>query len=390
MISLFLLALCASDVRATAIDPPAAAESGMPFLATGADDRVYLSWIDYLADKQHALRFSQWTGQAWSAPETIAQGPGWFVNWADFGSLTPLPGGALRAHWLTRADAAGRYGYGIRVAQRDPQRGTWRQIHGMSLEEKTDYAGFLAFSPRDQAAVYLAPPAAHTPGDAHDHRKTARFIEFRPDGSVARDEVIDADVCSCCQTAIGRTPDGWILAYRDHLPGEIRDISVVRYAHRAWTAPQPVHRDGWKINGCPTDGPSLVTQRNRVAVAWLTRANETPKVQLALSSNSGATFAPPIRIDQGNPLGRPSVLLLDASSYLVTWLEKTPDNQVQIQLRRVSLNGHAGPVFTAATVPGGRAAGFPKIAVTGQQIFVAWRDTRVRALQFDKGILLKD
>jgi hypothetical protein len=391
VIGLFLFTLAAGNLSpSAAIDPPTAAESGMPFLSTSRDGRVYLSWIDYLPDQQHALRFAEWTGKAWTPPETIAQGKHWFINWADFASIVPLPGGALRAHWLTRAEGGGTYGYGIRVAQRDPERATWRQIHGMSLDEKVDYAGFLSFSPQEQAAVYLAPPADYAHGHAHEHRKTARFVEFRADGGVLTDQVIDADVCSCCQTAIGRTPDGWILAYRDHLPGEIRDISVVRYANKIWSAPRPVHQDGWKINGCPTDGPSLVTHQDQVAVTWLTRANGQPKVQIALSANRGANFSQPIRIDQGNPLGRPSVLVFDQDSYLVTWLEKTPDGQVQILLRRVSLKGKAGAVFVAATAPGGRAAGFPKIAVTGQKVFVAWRDTRVRARLFDKEIFSKD
>jgi hypothetical protein len=389
MNSALILMLLAQAARPVSIDPPAAPESGMPFLATSSDGQVYLSWIDMLADKENAFRFSRWTGKGWTAPETIAQGKNWFINWADFGSLTPLPGGALRAHWLTRSDEAGKYGYGIRVAQRDAQRGVWRQIHGMNIDEKVDYAGFLAFSPQEHAAVYLAPPADDAHPEAHEHRKTARFIEFRPDGGVVTDQVIDADVCSCCQTAIGRTPDGWIAVYRDHLPGEIRDISVVRSTKGVWSAPRPLHRDGWEINGCPTEGPSLVTNQHRVAVAWLTRAKETPKVQLALSANQGVDFGAPIRLDQGNPLGRPMLLVFDPESYLVAWLEKGNAGQVQILLRRVTLDGKAGPVFTAATAPGGRAAGFPKIAVAGRQVFVAWRDTRVRALLLDKETFLQ-
>src|SRR5262245_41759050 len=69
-------------------DAPAAAGSGEPNLAVGPDGRVLLSWIEPAGEGAHGLRFSaRTTGGAWSAPQTIATGPGWFVNWADFPSV---------------------------------------------------------------------------------------------------------------------------------------------------------------------------------------------------------------------------------------------------------------------------------------------------------------
>jgi hypothetical protein len=294
----------------------------------------------------------------------------------------------MLAHWLDRAPGGGQYGYGIRIARRAADRPQWREIHGMSLDDKEDYAGFLSFAPHTGAAVYLSPPAqgshhaaASSHGDEeHSHRKTARFIEFRPDGSVARQQEIDADVCSCCQTAIGRTRGGWIVAYRDRSPKEIRDISVTRFVNGAWTAPQIIHADGWEINGCPTDGPSLATAGgDDVAIAWLTRAGGTARIQAVFSSDQGARFSKPIRIDGGNALGRPAITVFDDTSYLVAWLEKAANGAVDIRLRHLSPNGSASQPLVVAQAPTGRAAGFPKITVSGSQIFVAWREERVRA-----------
>jgi hypothetical protein len=376
------------------IDPPALPDSGMPLLTSGPDGSIYLAWTETTPLKVHALRFSKWTGKSWTPPETITQGKNWFVNWADFGSITVLPDRSMLAHWLPRAEGGGKFGYGIRIAQRDPGRPVWKQIHGMSLDEKVDYAGFLTFAPRTRAATYLAPPAeknqvAVAHDDEHGHRKTARFIEFRADGTVEADKELDADVCSCCQTALGKTRNGWIAAYRDHLPGEIRDISIVRFADGVWTRPRTLNADGWKINGCPTDGPALIAKDSNVAIAWLTRAGNVPKVQLVLSSDEGRTFGRPIRIDSGNPLGRPSITAFDESSYLVTWLEKTASGHSEIRIRRITFDGTASEAHTVSPAPLGRASGFPKAIVTAEQIILAWRDERLRAVLLSKSQVIQ-
>lgn len=326
------LAIGSLPGQVRSIDPPAAPVSGMPFFAQAPDGALLLSWTDQLPGNEHAFRFSRWTGLAWTTPETIARGRNFLFNWADFGSLTALPDGSLLAHWLTRPEGAGRYGYGIRLARRSADRPGWREIHGLNLEGREDYAGFLAFAPGTGAATYLTPPADPGPADAsggHEHRKTIRFIEFGAGGR--------------------------------------------------WTTPRPVHADGWKIFGCPTEGPSLVTHGDRVDLAWLTRAGGQARIQLARSSDRGQTFASPLRLDSGQPLGRPVLLRLDAAVLLAAWLEKK-DNGVVLQARRVLADNVLRPAVGLAKVPLGRDSGFPKLALRGDRLFIAWRDERVRVL----------
>lgn len=384
---LAVVPMFAADIRR--VDPPAAAESGMPFLASSPDGKLYLSWTDMLGGKDHAFRFSRWSGNQWTAPETIATGNNWFVNWADFPSIVVMDDGSMLAHWLTRADDGGKFGYGIRIAKRSAGEARWAEIHGMSLDEKTDYAGFLSFIPGEGKAVFLSPPqkpdshhqvAAETPDHHGSHRKTLRFISFQANSKVESDLEVDADTCSCCPTTIGRTKRGLIAAYRDHQPSEIRDISIIRHINGHWTEPATLHPDGWKINGCPTDGPSLAIQGDQVAVTWLTRANGVAKVQIAASQNSGETFAKPIRLDSGNPLGRPAIAPVGKGSFVVVWIEKTTGEQNELRMRRVLADGGLEKTLVLAKVPAGRLAGFPKVAVSGEDIVVAWRDQKVRAV----------
>ncbi|MBC7924759.1 MAG: exo-alpha-sialidase [Bryobacteraceae bacterium] len=393
-----LLAGALSFAGVHSLDTPAGPESGMPFLATGPDGAIYLSWIDPVPGQGHALRFSKWAGKEWAPAETIATGKNWFVNWADFPAIAALPDGSMLAHWLTRSADGGAHGYGIRIAMKQKSTSTWREVHGMSLDEKEDYAGFLSFVPNSASAIYLSPPAGTaTESHGHDsagegsHRKTVRYVSFRSDGSVAKDLEVDTDACSCCQTAIGVTRDGLIAAYRDHLPGEIRDISFIRLVDGVWSKPKTLHEDGWKINGCPTEGPSIATNGNHVGVAWMTRAADKPRVQTSLSQDGGKTFDDPIRIDDGDPLGRPSLAILDNQNYAAVWLEKTEFGRAQLRIRRIAFDGTKSPSLIVSEVPSARSTGFPKLAVTGNQILLAWRDGQVRTAFISKDqLVVKD
>ena len=257
------------------LGPPALEGSGMYPLATGADNQVYLSWIDTSPDNTATLRFSRLVGGKWTAAATIATGKDWFVNWADHPSITALPNGTLVAHWLVNNPGSIGHGYGIRMAQSDDRGQTWREFFKAGLEHKTDYSGFVSFlaGATGVSAVYLTPTPAHgSPGGQGDaghgteHVKSLKIARFGLDGRLLADVAVDADVCTCCSTAMVETADGLVAAYRDH-QGPVRDISVVRFRHGQWTAPATVHRDNWLIDGCPTNGPVLAARDRRVAIA---------------------------------------------------------------------------------------------------------------------------
>ena len=63
-----------------------------------------------------------------------------------------------------------------------------------------------------------------------------------------------------------------------------------------WNPPYTVHEDGWKIAGCPVNGPMLANHENDVAIAWYTSPNSTPTVNVAFSKDEGASFDAPLRV----------------------------------------------------------------------------------------------
>jgi hypothetical protein len=343
----------------------------MPSFAASPSGEIFLSWIEPADPETHALRLARWTGREWTAPEVIAQGKKWFVNWADFPAVSVAADGSMLAHWLARPESGGRYGYGIRVAHRAAN-GSWRQVAAFHENDPEDYAGFLSFA--GLRAAYLAPPKT---GGHDGHIKTLRLAEFRNSGKLVADRELDPDVCSCCQTAAVDTPSGMLIAYRDHLPGEIRDISIVRVRGGKVSAPEVLHRDGWKINACPTEGPAMSSSGRAVAIAWVTRAGGKTRLQLAWSQDGGESFRPPIAADDGNAFGRPHLAAIDERESLLVWLEREGE-EAEVRVRRVSAQA-AGPSVTVARVAAARSAGLPRVAVHKDQAIVAWRNESVRA-----------
>ena len=161
---------------------------------------------------------------------------------------------------------------------------------------------------------------------------------------------------------------------------EIRDVAVVRQTATdrsqtasGWSKPRLVHADGWKIAGCPVNGPQADARGKRVALAWFTAAAEHGRAYVAFSDDAGATFGSPIVIDDGKPIGRMDVAMLDAETAVVTWSEQTAGG-AELRARRVSRNGKPGPSLKVADSSAARAAGFARAAVLGQDVYVAWTE----------------
>lgn len=373
---------CAAPVvpaQVKRLPTPASAQSGQPNLAVGPDGRVYLSWIERLAEKRFALKFSTKEGTGWSAPRTVAEGENWVVNWANFPSLAALPGGALAAHWLVR-NSGGAHASDVQVALSADGGKTWSPAVAPHSDNTPTEHGFVSmFTAPDgsPAAVWLdgremkghegQPAGGHGGGG----NQTLRYTTFSKDGRPRAESVLDPRVCECCQTSAAVTSEGPVVVYRDRSDAEVRDIALVRWRKGQWSTPTLVHSDGWKIDGCPVNGPAVAADGRRVVVAWYTGAAEKFRVQTAFSDDAGATFKQPLRVDDGDPTGRVGVLMLRDGSALVSWMEKTAAG-AEVRLRRVRTDGRLDKSVSVAPTEAERASGFPRIVKAGDSVVVAW------------------
>lgn len=361
---------------------PAAIGSGMYSLASAADGTAYLSWLEPQPGNLQALKFATFRNGAWSPAREVARSDNWFVNWADHPSVVPLSNGSLVAHWLpNNGGKEGNYGYGFRIALSTDQGTPWREVYAGGTDNLHGYSGFVTLLPSGDGftAVYLGPPKQKTADTEADHTMTLSAIRFDARGRVVGEDVVDGGTCSCCSTSMVMTAAGPLAAYRDRAPGEIRDISVSHLQKGGWTEPHSVQRDGWAINACPTNGPSLAARGANVAVSWFTAAANRPIVKFAFSADAGVTFKTAGVIDAAKPVGWPATVLLDDGSAVVSWLATTGGGSGEIRLRRVWSDGRVGEPVVVTTAAAGRSTGIPQMVRAGDGLLLAWRTDRVQA-----------
>ena len=84
----------------TTVATPAPVGSSTPSFVVAADGAALLSWTERLADSSVAIRVAAWRNGQWDSTRTISAARAFFVNWADFPSVTALNNGDIAAHWL--------------------------------------------------------------------------------------------------------------------------------------------------------------------------------------------------------------------------------------------------------------------------------------------------
>jgi hypothetical protein len=217
---------------------------------------------------------------------------------------------------------------------------------------------------------------------------TLRAGIFDSLGETLSEWEIDHRVCDCCQTSAAMTAKGPLVVYRDRSSNEIRDISMVRYSSGEWTKPRTIHDDKWQINGCPVNGPAVSARDDQVAVAWFTAKEDTPTVQLALSSDSGDSFSEPIVVASPETNGRVGAAILNAGAVAVSWIDIT-EVQAKIMLSLFSPQGRLLHTSVVAKTSASRRSGFPIIESVGDSVFVTWTDVgetpqvKVARLEFE-------
>jgi hypothetical protein len=351
------------------VSNPASSGSSQPRLTVAPDGRALLSWLEPAGAKGRALKFAAQEKNGWSAPRTVASGRPFVTHDSVQPAVSLLGDGSLIAYWtenrqLRVSDPAKKTWDAEDIyfsVSRDSGR-TWTTPAVLHRDMSDCEHSFLSVAPLadDQMAAVWLDGRDKTYALRHSIVKAGAKARVEPGEEIA----LDTDVCTCCPTAMARTGEGLIVAYRDHT-GETRDISYVRFARGRWSEPQPLQPDGWKIDGCPVNGVDLDADGRRVAAAWFTAAGG-PEVEIAFSTDAGESFGAPIRIDEGRPIGRAAVALMPGGA-VVAWIEKG-EKQSRLLARYVGADGKLGsPVLIAQSTKS-----FPRLARLGDQAMLTW------------------
>lgn len=369
----------ASNARnVEAVPSPAGAGAAEPFLFATREG-VLLSWLEPVAGTDRtALRFARHRGGQWSAPRTIVERNDLFVNWADFPSIVEDAQGTLFAHWLQKS-GKGTYAYDVRMATSRNGGANWGESFVLNRDGKEAEHGFvtLAALPEGGVGATWLDGRKMTGGGHGGHEAGGdmgiRYATVSADGTIAEDVEVDNRTCECCTTGMTMTSTGPVIVYRDRSADEVRDIAYVTKTTSGWTKPARVNADDWKINACPVNGPQIDAIGKRAVTAWFTAAQEKGRAFVAFSDDGGLTFNKPVQIDEGKPIGRLDVLLLDEQTALVTWLEQTVAGG-EIRARRVGRDGKGEPSIKIADSSTARAAGFARVARVGRDVYFTWTE----------------
>ncbi len=360
------------------LSSPVTLPSAEPNLFAARDGRVHLSWLERGDGRMATLRFATLDGDRWTEPVSIASGSDFFVNWADFPSVVELPDGRLAAHWLQRT-GSGTYHYRVRISQSADAGLTWSEPltpHRDGVHAEHGFVSLFHWEGDSLAAVWLDGRRFESNGD-HSRASNEMMLyhtTVAPDGGLGVERPLDERVCECCQTAVAMTGRGPVVVFRDRSPDEIRDIGIVRRVNGQWTSTAHVHDDGWRIGGCPVNGPALGARRETVAVAWFTAPSDSARVNVAFSTDAGETFGPPVRVDDGDPIGRVALILDgdgNGEGALVSWLERVGDG-AEVRVRRIAQDGARSESRTVAASSAARASGFPRMVRANDDVIFAW------------------
>ena len=345
--------------------------SSKPHLTRTAKGDLLLSWLEPRPDQRYALRAASRVGTKWSEPITVAESDRFFVNWADFASITETTTGTWVVHWLEKT-AAKSYAYHIKLASSKDRGRTWSApvtIHSDTSATEHGFAALVPLGTGSVAVAWLDGRQMTDPAGA----MSVRTATWNPDGSVSGETTLDARSCECCQVSMALARAGLVVVYRDRSDQEVRDIAIVRQNRSQWSEPARVADDGWVSKQCPVNGPSVAAAGDEVGVAWFTAANGAPMVKAALSADGGKTFGKPIRIDEGNPLGRIHFQLSGPGRGVATWLE-AKDDHTWWRVRQVGREGADRMVLTVGSSSRARDGGFPRTALIGKDLYVAYTE----------------
>ena len=368
------------DVEGTStvtIESPTKVGSKQPFLFTNGNQLV-MSWTQKINDSVNSVNFSTLNEAKWTAPIEIIRGKDWFVNWADFPAIA-INNENVLTHFLQKSDPA-TFAYDVHLNMSTNKGQHWNDDFILHTDGTKTEHGFVTLLPYKEDSFFITwldgrntGGGAHGDGHSNSGAMNIRTATVKSTGKIIDDTLVDAKTCDCCQTSAAITSKGPIIVYRDRTDEEVRDIYISRLLDGSWTIPKPIYNDNWIINGCPVNGPKAASYNNTLAVAWFTAADNVPKVAIAFSKDSGANFDAPIQIDNGKPIGRVDVALLDKENALISWMEST-EAGAEIKIVKVNSNGIKQEPVVIATLSAARSSGFPQLEIINDMVYLAWNN----------------
>ena len=332
-----------------------------------------MSWISSLEENESILYFSNYKDNRWTEPKNIASGNDWFVNWADF------PAHAINKDLIItsylKKSGSGTYHYDVILNLQNSSGKNIKDDFLLNTDGINAEHGFVSITPNNDKGFFITwldgRNTIEKELDGSHKPMTIRFAEITNNGDIINESELDAATCDCCQTSISMTNKGPIVVYRDRSNKEVRDIYSTRNIKGVWETPALLNNDGWVINGCPVNGPKVVSSLKNLAIAWFTVVNDKPIVNVSFSKNDGDSFQKPIVLNDNGAIGRVDVAFLNNKEVVVSYME-FDDLGTYLRIKKVSIDGKVSKPITISKIDGGRNTGVPQLELLNDEIFIVW------------------
>mgnify|MGYP005989593001 FL=1 len=335
------------------------------------EGRLSLSWINSIRGKEATLWFSQLNQNQWKAPTKIASGKDWFVNWADFPANATNGNLLLTSH--LKKSASGTYTYDILLNLQKLNGEIIKENFLLNTDGEQAEHGFVSIIPNTNDGFLITwldgRNTIKEVKESNHKAMTIRTAEISNTGNIYNETEIDGRTCDCCQTSITMTQLGPMIVYRDRSKHEIRDIYYSLKNDSVWSAPKPVFNDEWKINGCPVNGPKVISNKKNTAVAWFTAATEKPLVKISFFDVN--SFQNPIVLNEVNAIGRVDAAFVNEDEVLVSYME-SDDSGTYLRCKKVAKKGTVSKAITVSEINSGRKTGVPQLEVLDGFAYFVW------------------
>lgn len=377
------LVLCQGCQTIHHVESPAIREITLPAkgvskqheLTRTADNQLLASWVESEGQK-NAVRFAVYDGANWLPTRTVISTD---TKLAASPVVFGMSGGSLSVFWMQGVkNDKDPYAADIYWVRSTDAGQTWTAPIKPYSTQARIYDAQMSFAPMPEDKLALVWTDSRFVG--HDEsetspNKTSRYqimaAILNKDGRIGKEMILDNDVCSCCRVYTDAEGDELMTVYRDHLKGEIRDISAVSWQEGRISQQFPVHTDHWIINGCPSNGPSVDLTKANGVIAWFNGGDGKGKFWLGFTSK-GAIKSSVVVDDHAIGFGKAK--LLDGGSALVVWRSNVGPEE-ELVLAQVTPTGEINnrKVIYRGSFPRW-PSNYLSLETIGNQAYIAWTD----------------
>ncbi|WP_425639738.1 sialidase family protein [Algoriphagus yeomjeoni] len=326
-------------------------------------------WTEKAMDSnQIQVLYSRWNGQELSDPQTVPMSETPKVGSESIPKMIFKPDGDLLLFYEVKIhnptnDRVSQIKYMVSKDDGKTWSGPFRVHSDNSPDKGHSFFDIALLSDGEIGAVWL--DTALIEGG-----RSVLFSKTDIQNKFGNESVVDSLACQCCRTALYADASGLIsVVYRDILPGSIRDISLATSLNggASFSTAISFSFDQWNLDGCPHNGPDVVSDGERIYTTWYTGANQNG-VYFAELNTKGKT----INKERLSPNGRNIQLSLIQGKPVVIYSESVSENGEK-NSRILSKDMTTGEIIQLSA-PGSKVNSPVSLATDSGMVISGWLD----------------